>query len=133
VASDQVSFDILPVDVALDAEHNRTELIIGADRAAGDRAFDVEPAARTRGRGPIALAESVAAIEADIEAGPGENRRRRNVDGRRSRRWGGGRKVGSEGRGCGSERQCADDQYTLHTCLLSGTRINARWLLNGFG
>src|ERR1700719_1193734 len=79
VASDHVSFDILPVEVALDAEHKLADLVIAADGAAGERAADVEPARRTQRRGPIALAESVAGIEADIEAGPAESRCNRNI------------------------------------------------------
>src|SRR5580700_4329250 len=103
IAADQGASDILPVEVALGAEDNLTDLVIAADRAAGERAVDVEVARGPHRRAPIALAEGVAGIEADVEAGPGENRCSRNI---RSwslrRRRGRRRKVGSE---CGSHKR----------------------------
>src|SRR5580704_2564386 len=125
VAADLAASDILPVDVGLAADDKLADLVIAAERNAGHRTADVEVAGRTDRRIPTALAEGVAGIDTDIEAGPAESRCSRHIGDRSARRRRDGRrKIGSECRGCGSKRQCASDQYSLHACLLFG---HARW------
>ena len=69
-AADQAASDILPVDVGLGADDKLPDLVIAAKRNAGHRAADVEVARRTDRRIPTALAEGVAGVDTDIEAGP---------------------------------------------------------------
>ena len=78
------ALDIGPVEIALKAENERAELHIVADRAADQRALDVEAAGRVQGDGvgPFRAAEAVAGVDADIKAVPGEERH----IGRRARR-----------------------------------------------
>src|SRR5580692_6454085 len=118
VAADLAASDILPVDVGLGADDKLADLVIAAERDAGHRTADVEVTRRADRRIPTALAESVAGVGADIEAGPAENRCRHICDRSPRRRHGGRRKVGSECGSCGSKRQCAGDQYPLHSSLL---------------
>src|ERR1700734_234133 len=122
VAADQGASDVLPVDVALGAEDNLTDLVIAAERDAGERTVDVEISGRPHRRGPIALTEGVAGIEADVDAGPAESRwsrniRRRSLRRRHSRR----RQVGGK---CGSRKRARGNGKTYQE---TGTPHRVAW------
>ena len=79
-----------PIAVAFDAEHERADLIVGADRAADQEAAGVEISGPRTGSSPVAVAERAAAVDADIEAGPAIEGNDRNV----GRRRGTGARIG---------------------------------------
>src|SRR5262249_13069375 len=81
---------VRPLPVAFHAPHDRASLIVEADLAAEQSAFRIDAVARERaevgrpaGRhsyerlGIVVRAGAVAAVDADIEAGPAPQRRRR--------------------------------------------------------
>ena len=76
-ASDGVggAIEVRPVAIGLDAQHELAPLVIAANRAADQEAVRAEVAGRAKyGIGPVAVTESIAAVDADIDAGPTEHR-----------------------------------------------------------
>ena len=60
------AFEVGPVAIALDADHERAHLVVGADRAADKAPKKYELAGRSKKRiGPIAVAEGPAAVDAE--------------------------------------------------------------------
>ena len=67
-----------PVAVGLDAKDERADLVIGSKCSAEQEAGGAEVASRAAGYavGPVTAAEAVAAVDAEINAGPTEGGRR---------------------------------------------------------
>src|SRR5262249_58847432 len=63
-------FDARPVDIALGADHHRAELPVVADGAADEAARHVERVHAV----PLGATPTAAAVDADVEAGPGVDR-----------------------------------------------------------
>src|SRR5262249_20761946 len=82
-AARRAAVDVAPVDVAFEAKHELVELPVVADGAADQAAVDVT-AGRPERVAEARAAEAVAAVDADVEAGPIVDRR--DIGRRRSRR-----------------------------------------------
>ena len=87
-----------PIEIALDAEDEHVPLIVGADLAAAEKACTARESVASAGEriAPGGTAGTPANLSADIEAGPGIDRRRRGGDG--CHRYPGKRQIGG-GRG----------------------------------
>src|SRR6185503_4779129 len=59
-----------PVDVALEADQNGADRVIEPSRAAEQKAAGVENAGSQQAQRPLAASQTIAAIEAQIGAGP---------------------------------------------------------------
>src|SRR5262249_30102153 len=66
------SASVGPVAISLNAEHERSDLVVGPYRSAEDKTGRAEIAGRATSQavGPTAGAEGEAAVEAEIDAGP---------------------------------------------------------------
>ena len=69
---------VAPVAVGLDPEHERADLVVSSQRPAEQKAVGAEAAGRATGDavGPIAGAEAVTGVNAEIDAGPIDDRGR---------------------------------------------------------
>src|SRR5262249_36616190 len=108
-----------PVEVPLDAEHQRIDLPIDADLPAADEAGLVESVVPTgEGIAPRRMRKTRAEIAADIEAGPMVDRwrigDRRNWRRRAARRYIGGLRRTNANNCAGGERNAADKFTRIH-------------------
>src|SRR5262249_5129687 len=115
------AFDARPVDVAFRADHRLAELPVVADGAADEAARDVEAIHGV----PLGTAPAAAAVDTDLEAGPGVDR----IVGRS--RLVVGRQLGGRRRPSG-ERPKADARHSnaIQRRALRVQQLNRTVLLN---
>ena len=122
---------VRPIAITLDAGYKMIPLVIGADRAAGLKPVHAEGAVSLKycRVGKKTLADSIAAVDAEIDTAPIVDRRRgRNIVGGwdwRRYRW--RRKIGRDRPSPDCERECSRNPNSFHS--LTPPRVTPRRLI----